>query len=162
MIRTVIEFIALLVLLYIATGIRLMPRITRGIIMKELKTVNEQLTRIRALVLAQTSVVAGAVALLTSVKDQIRTNADDPDALRELADSIESNTASLAQATAIGTASSDEVHADDGGDGTDETVVDAAGALEPPVDEPAADAAAAGAGEGAQQQDGQGGEQQAE
>lgn len=66
------------------------------------------LFRLRASVVGLTTVTASAVALLTNLAQEIRENAEDPEALDVLADDIDSNVAQLAAAVTANTASASE------------------------------------------------------
>ncbi|MES2903254.1 MAG: hypothetical protein V4696_03630 [Pseudomonadota bacterium] len=85
----------------------------------------EEIDRLRASVASQKSVIGGVVIFVRDLLERVRAAADDPDEIRQLTDEVEASTAALAQAIAVQTPASDEVHAVDGGTGDDETTVDA-------------------------------------
>jgi septal ring factor EnvC (AmiA/AmiB activator) len=64
----------------------------------------QDIDRLRASVEANTSAVQSANALITSIAQQMRDAADDPEEIRALADQLEQNTASLSEAVAANTA----------------------------------------------------------
>lgn len=131
--------IMLLVLIYIAVGTRLNARIL-GIIRREQKIMKEDLERIRAEVAENTSAVDSAVTLIGSLSQQIRDNAEDPDALRSLADTLDENSRKLSAAVAANTAGDADI---DGDVDTDDN-----GDLLPIDDGTGEGGEAAGAGEG--------------
>lgn len=63
----------------------------------------EDIDRIKASLANETTVIAGVSALLTDLSQRVREGADDPDALRAIADELDANNASLAKAVADNT-----------------------------------------------------------
>lgn len=74
-------------------------------ILKGMKTMSADLTKITSEVAETRTVVESAVVLLDELGQLIRDNADDPAALRALADDLDSQQAALAAAVAANTPS---------------------------------------------------------
>jgi molecular chaperone DnaK (HSP70) len=73
-------------------------------VIQENYTMSQQdIDRLRASVEANTNAVQSATALITSIAQQMRDAADDPEEIRALADQLEQNTASLSEAVAANT-----------------------------------------------------------
>lgn len=147
MLRTIVEIIALVVLIYIAVGIRIQLKLSA----RQNRRLEAMSTRISALlvaVTAQTTVVAGVATAFAGLTATVKEQADalrdagvDTTGLDAAIAAVEENTAKLSQAVAIDTEASDEVLVDEGGTGDETSAVE-------PAPAPIPDADGDGSGEG--------------
>lgn len=77
------------------------------VILWRIQRMSQELQRLQQDVADQSAVIDSAVSLIEGLAQQIRDNANDPAALSDLADSLESNSGKLSAAVATNTAAAD-------------------------------------------------------